>query len=157
MQKPFIKKSHSVLKRNLIRTIETFGQDIFPEELKHGIDTITQIFVNSRNRIAHIKGKQKRIYLDGQESVLYAAKLSMLYRRLLLEMLKVDYNSYKKSLANASNIWYRWWDIYDHFIEKRVSQEKEWEREREKNRKAAKWNAIRNKLRKLFSRKKKSK
>lgn len=84
------KKGESQLKINLLTFIENYGKLIFKEELKTNADILAQILVDSRNRIAHIKSKQSRIYLDGAESVMYLMKLSLLYRIVLFDLLGVD-------------------------------------------------------------------
>lgn len=84
------KKGESQLKINLLTFIENYGRLIFQEELKTNADILAQILVDSRNRIAHIKSKQSRIYLDGAESVMYLMKLSLLYRTVLFDILGID-------------------------------------------------------------------
>ncbi len=60
--------------------IEKYGRDIFHTELNSNVEKIAKVFVHSRNRIAHIKSKQNQTYLSGSESILYAVKISFLYR-----------------------------------------------------------------------------
>lgn len=61
--------------------------------------------VNSRVRIMHIKREQKGIYLNKKESVLYALKMSLLYRRIMFVLLKIEGNNYKEALEKSvSNI-----------------------------------------------------
>ena len=116
----------SKLKHYLIKVIVDYGQDFFHKELLQGFETIAQIFVNSRNRMAHIKAKEGKKYLNGAESALYAAKLSMLYRRVFLEILGIDYSLYKKSIVKCVSVWNEtphYKEVYKNFIETKVKLE----------------------------------
>lgn len=89
----------------LKKAIHQYGTSIFQEECAVNEDGFIRILVNSRDRIAHIKSVQNRDFLDGSESVLYCAKLSLLYRRILLDLLGVDYNCYSGHLSKAVQYW----------------------------------------------------
>ncbi len=95
----------SGLGKRISKIIEWYGGDIFPAEIKVNKDEFVKILVNSRNRMAHIKSEQERSYLDGLESVLYSVKLSYLYRRILLELLGVDYLLYKDKIITSVTSW----------------------------------------------------
>ena len=97
---PSIGKGESKLQKYLQRIILTYGQDIFGQEIQRGLDVFTQVLVDSRNRIAHIKSKQERVVLNGSECVMYLMKLSLLYRLILLDLLDISVDSYKDRLVN---------------------------------------------------------
>ena len=92
------KKGESQLQINLLTFITHFGAAIFEKEMLCNPDKFTQRLVDSRNRIAHIKSKQNRVYLDGGESIIYLMKLSLLYRVILFDLLGIDGNLYKDRL-----------------------------------------------------------
>lgn len=99
--RPFVKKGESKLGKYLVSVIDKYGGDIFTEELNVNKDAFIQILVNSRNRIAHIKSRQNKLYLTGTESVLYAVKLSFLYRIVILELLGIDYSLYADAVKQS--------------------------------------------------------
>lgn len=76
-----------------------YGQEIFVEECQKNLKAFCQILTNSRNRIAHIKSKQNRYFLNGKESVLYLCKLSLMYRVILFDLLNIPQNLYQKRLS----------------------------------------------------------
>lgn len=67
--------------------------NLVPVLEQHGIETFSAALKESRNRIAHIKAKQGKLFLDGKESVLYLCKLSMLYRIILFDLLEIPPNT----------------------------------------------------------------
>lgn len=69
----------TTLKSCLDALITQFGADIFKSESSINYEQFLSAIVNSRVWIMHIKRKQKGIYLDGNESVLYTLKLNLLY------------------------------------------------------------------------------
>lgn len=95
---PKIKSGESKLQKYLLTIITRFGALIFEKEIQYGLKKFIQILVNSRNRIAHIKSKQNRTYLIGEENVIYLLKLSLLYRVILFHLLNIPENLYKNSL-----------------------------------------------------------
>lgn len=97
---PKANSSDSQLRLNLLTFINQFGSAIFEKETQRDIDKLTQIFVDSRNRIAHIKSKQTRVYLDGGESVIYLMKLSLLYRVVLFSLLGIAESCYQDKLGS---------------------------------------------------------
>lgn len=116
--RPYVHKLESALKKYLCAIIELYGKDIFCKEDKANVERFAQILVNSRNRMAHIKSKQGRYYLNGSESILYAVKLSFLYRHILLTLLEVDYNFYKSQITKLVNDWDNWNGILEEFLKK---------------------------------------
>lgn len=76
---------------------------------KMDVKLLQDILVNSRNRIAHIKSKQNRKFLNGDESVLYLHKLSLMYRIILLDLLDIPLNRYKERLSNRIETINCWW------------------------------------------------
>lgn len=115
---PQVCKGESKLKKYIISIINNFGKDIFPSEIEYGLEKVVQCFVNSRNRIAHIKSNQNKKYLDGCESVLYAKKLSFLYRNVLLHLLGVDYSLYSNAITESVSKLDKWENILDDFLAK---------------------------------------
>ena len=94
-------KGESKLKCYLIALFEKFGAIIFGEELAINKNTFAQILVNSRNRIAHISSKQDRVFLNGEECVMYLKKLSLLYRIIIFDHLEIPEELYKDKLSSA--------------------------------------------------------
>lgn len=86
-----------------------YGQEIFRGEYQKDLEGFVQILVNSRNRIAHIKSKQNRKFLNGDESVLYLHKFSLMYRIILLDLLDIPLNRYKERLSNCIETINCWW------------------------------------------------
>lgn len=85
------------------------GKKFFRGEYQKDLEGFVQILVNSRNRIAHIKSKQNRKFLNGDESVLYLHKLSLMYRIILLDLLDIPLNRYKERLSNRIETINCWW------------------------------------------------
>ena len=65
--------------------------------------------IAKENDIAHIKSKQNRKFLNGDESVLYLHKLSLMYRIILLDLLDIPLNRYKERLSNRIETINCWW------------------------------------------------
>lgn len=80
-------------------------------------EQFAKILVDSRNRIAHIKSKQERRYLNGEESVLYLSKLSLLYRVILFDLLGMIEESYKGKLCRRTDALNQWQGIASNFLE----------------------------------------
>lgn len=96
--------------------ISKYGNDIFAKEIDSNYDKFLQTIVNSRVRIMHIKRKQKGLYLNGSESILYAQKMSMLYRIILLEILGIEAEMYKKNMKKLINNLDKWNDVQEKFL-----------------------------------------
>ena len=97
-------KGESQLKKYLMSFINIYGMTIFDEEIKFGIDKITQILVNSRNRIGHIKRTQRGEYLSVKGNLVYLLKLSLLYRVVLLDLLGISEVSYRQRLSKRTGV-----------------------------------------------------
>lgn len=106
----------SKLRRILVSIIQKYGLDIFEKETAKDIHSFCQVLVNSRNRMFHIKTRSEKLYLGGNESVLYAAKLSVLYRRILLDLMGISYDLYKEKLKENMNRWDTWNGVLDGFL-----------------------------------------
>ena len=96
--------------------IEEYGKDIFEREMEANEKEFLSTVINSRVRIMHIKRNQKIKYFDGHESVLYILKLSLLYRRILLEILGVEKQVYVDKLRKCVSRLNRWNDTLDKFL-----------------------------------------
>lgn len=92
-------KGESKLGIRLKYIIDQYGQAVFQDECQRSLEGFVQVLINSRNRIAHIKSKQDRRYLNGEESVLYLCKLSLIYRIILLDLLNVPKSLYQEKLS----------------------------------------------------------
>ena len=75
--------------------IEEYGKDIFEREMEANKKEFLSTVINSRVRIMHIKRNQKIKYFDGNESVLYILKLSLLYLKNPFETTKNNTNQRK--------------------------------------------------------------
>lgn len=115
------RKDQSELRMRLEYIIEHYGQVIFRDEIQKNIIEFTQILTNSRNRIAHIKSKQEKTYLDGKESVYYLCKLSLMYRMILFDLLGIPYELYEAGLLRGIKYLNgRWENIKDEFFTKKL-------------------------------------
>ena len=99
LQLPSVSRNQSKFKYYFLMVSEQYGADIFKEEFSINKDKFATILVDSRNRIAHTKSKQNRIYLDGGESVMYLLKLSLLYRVILFNLLGIPQKIYNDKLT----------------------------------------------------------
>ena len=91
---PAVAPGESKLGKRLYSLMNLYGRDVFSKEIAVNQDALVGVLVASRNRIAHIKSKQGKRILSGPESVLYAVKLSYLYRIIVLTLLGIDYDEY---------------------------------------------------------------
>ena len=96
--------------------IKEYGEDIFEKEMEANEKEFLSTVINSRVRIMHIKRNQKIKYFNGNESVLYILKLSLLYRRILLEILGVEKQVYVDKLRKCVSRLNRWNDTLDKFL-----------------------------------------
>ena len=96
--------------------IEEYGKDIFEREMEANEKEFLSTVINSRVRIMHIKRNQKIKYFDGNESVLYILKLSLLYRRILLDILGVEKQVYVDKLRKCVSRLNSWNDTLDKFL-----------------------------------------
>lgn len=108
---------NSPLRLCLDTVFSRFALEIFGKEYSTDKDRFLTLLVGSRNRIMHIKrklGQEK--FLSGQESLLYCVKLEMLYRRIILELLGVEYQLYKPTLESCILVWEKYEKIFDNFL-----------------------------------------
>ena len=96
--------------------IKEYGEDIFEKEMEANEKEFLSTVINSRVRIMHIKRNQKIKYFNGNESVLYILKLSLLYRRILLDILGVDKQVYIDKLQKCVSRLNRWNDTLDKLL-----------------------------------------
>lgn len=112
-------KEESKLGIRLKYIISQYGQEIFREESQKNLENFVQILINSRNRIAHIKSKQGRKFINGEESVLYLCKLSLTYRIILLDLLHIPQRLYQERLFKCiETMNCRWTDVQNRFLYK---------------------------------------
>ncbi len=104
------------LKNCLDALITKYGVDIFGSELSNNYEQFLSAMVNSRVRIMHIKREQKGVYFNGNESVLYILKMSLLYRRIVFEVLNIDEMNYGDNLMKCVSRLDKWNDVLDKFI-----------------------------------------
>lgn len=101
------------LKQCLNALINTYGRLIFKREMRDGYDDFLKKLVASRVRIMHIKIIQKKgnmSFYDGKSSIFYIRKLSLLYRVILLELLKCPEASFEGRLEEAIRKLDEWFD-----------------------------------------------
>lgn len=110
-------RGESQLNINLIAIINEHGKEIFHKEIAYGIEKVTKVFVDSRNRIAHIHTKPDRKVFNGEESLVYTVKLFYLYRVVLLHLLGIDSSFYEQKLKEAVEVWDSHQEIVDHFLD----------------------------------------
>ena len=109
--------SHGTTLKNCLDALITkYGVEIFREELLNNYEQVLSSMVHSRVKIMHIKREQRGVYFDGKESVLYAAKMSLLYRRIMFEVLGIDEEVYKEKLVNCVTKWNEWNDVLKNFL-----------------------------------------
>lgn len=106
------------LKNCLDALITKYGVYIFRKELSNNYEQFLSVMVNSRVRIMHIKREQKGLHFNGNESILYMSKMSLLYRRILFEILNINENDYIDSLKKCVSKWDDWADVSDKFFSK---------------------------------------
>ena len=112
-----IPSSHGTTLKNCLDALITkYGVEIFREELLNNYEQVLSSMVHSRVKIMHIKREQRGVYFDGKESVLYAAKMSLLYRRIMFEVLGIDEEVYKEKLVNCVTKWNEWNDVLKNFL-----------------------------------------
>ena len=95
---PYVTKDQSKLKCFFSAVADKYGEIIFEAERCCNMMDFVQVLVNSRNRIAHIKSRQTRVYMGGAESVVYLMKLSLLYRVVLFDLLGISKMVYEERL-----------------------------------------------------------
>lgn len=106
------------LKNCLDALITKYGVDIFRKELSNNYEQFLSAMVNSRVRIMHIKREQKGLYFNGNESVLYTLKMSLLYRRIIFEVLNINELNYLDNLIKCVSRLDKWNDVSDKLTSK---------------------------------------
>ncbi len=101
------KERNTTLKMCVDAIITHFGTTIFATELRDNYSCFLSCTVGSRVRIMHIK-KEQQPYFEGKACVRYSMKFVLLYRRILLELLGIPYDTYSKQLENAINMIDNW-------------------------------------------------
>jgi hypothetical protein len=96
------------LKQCLNALYNSFGDVIFEKERKSDYGAFLSKLVDSRIRIMHIKRNQKKEYFNGKYCAYYMMKISLLYRRILLDLLDISYDRYKDNLKNITVKLDRW-------------------------------------------------
>lgn len=104
------------LKNCLDALITKYGVDIFSSELEGDYDRFLSAMVNSRVRIMHIKREQKGVFFNGNESILYILKMSLLYRKIVFECLEIDETNYKGALVKCVSRLDKWNDVLKNFL-----------------------------------------
>jgi len=104
------------LKNCLDVLITKYGVDIFRSELSNNYEQFLSAMVNSRVKIMHIKREQRGVYFNGNESVLYILKMSLLYRRIMFEVLNIDEVNYRDNLMKSVLRLDKWNDVLENFI-----------------------------------------
>ena len=97
----------TTLKMCIDSLITHFGEVIFSDELNNDYDKFLTKAVKSRVRIMHIKRFQDN-HFDGADCIRYLWKFSLLYRRILLEILGIPYQKYCNQLKTAVNTIDKW-------------------------------------------------
>ena len=104
------------LKNCLDALITKYGVDIFRSELSNNYEQFLSAMINSRVRIMHIKREQKGVHFNGSESILYTFKMSLLYRKIIFEVLNIDEINYRDNLIKCVLRVDKWNDVLDNFI-----------------------------------------
>lgn len=106
----------TTLKKCLDALVKKYGTEIFAKELSNNYEQFLSTMVNSRVRIMHIKREQNGLHFNGNESILYALKMSLLYRRILFEVLNIDEIHYKEKLLKSVSRIDKWNDVLNCFL-----------------------------------------
>ena len=106
------------LKNCIDALITKYGEDIFKSELSGNYEQFLSALVNSRVRIMHIKRKQSGLYFNGNESVLYIMKMSLLYRKIMFEVLDIDESHYRERLLKSVSRINQWNGVLEKFLSK---------------------------------------
>lgn len=106
------------LRNCLDALITEYGREIFESELSKDYEKFLSVLVNSRVRIMHIKRNQNGKYFNGEESVLYSLKMSLLYRKILFKMMEIDEVNYQDNLKKCVSRLDKWNDTLDRFFAK---------------------------------------
>lgn len=95
-------EGRTTLKQRINALINTYGRVIFQQEIESDYGDFLRKLVKSRVRIMHIKVHQgKGTFFDGEQSLYYSSKMSLLYRVILLDLLGIPESSYVQRLEDA--------------------------------------------------------
>ena len=108
--------SGTTLKDCLDALIRKFGTDIFETELSNNYDKFLSMLKNSRVRIMHIKRKQNCPHFNGSESILYSLKMSLLYRKIMFEILGINEIAYKDNLIKCVSALNKWNNVLEKLL-----------------------------------------
>ena len=106
----------TTLKKCLDALITKYGEVVFNKELSSQYNQFLNALVNSRVNIMHIKRNQRKPTLDGMQSILYAQKLSLLYRKIIFKLLEIDDSLYLEKLEQCVSSLDNWNSISDDFL-----------------------------------------
>ena len=106
------------LKNCIDALITKYGEDIFKSELSGNYEQFLSALVNSRVRIMHIKRIQSGVYFNGNESLLYIMKMSLLYRKIMFEVLDIDELHYRERLLKSVSRINQWNGVLEKFLSK---------------------------------------
>ena len=108
----------TTLKNCLDVLITKYGEPVFYKEISGNYSKFLQAMVNSRVRIMHIKRFSKEPCFERFEIVLYSAKMYLLYRLIIFELLQIDADKYKDSLSACVTSWNHWNGVLDRFLQR---------------------------------------
>lgn len=97
----------TTLKLCLKELINKYGDEIFSLEL-YDVSNFGELLdhmVNSRNRIMHIKRNVNKAFNSSEKYLLYMEKMSFLYRRIIIDLLGVDFAIYRNVLIKNVECW----------------------------------------------------
>ena len=106
-------REKTTLKKCLDVLIKEYGADIYKSELSLDYYKFLSIMVYSRVRIMHIKRDKECRYFNGSESVLYAIKMSLIYRCIIFVLLDINSEIYHASLIKCVTKWDKWQDVLE--------------------------------------------
>lgn len=112
------RNNRTCLKECIKYSILEYGKDIFKKEIKADVDRLAQLLKNSRVRILHAIPSQnnKQDCITGDVCVAYCAKLVLLYRIILFDLLNIKKKDYKVKLTNAIKIIDNWQNLIKNFV-----------------------------------------
>lgn len=108
----------TTLKMCIDALISKYGMDIFSEEIAYNYDRFLRVIVNSRVRIMHIKRQQNGLYFNGSESILYAQKMALLYRKIIFEILDIHEDVYQENMVWLIKSLNSWNNVQKKFLSK---------------------------------------
>lgn len=89
--------------------IKKYGRTIFQRESTDYYNNFLQKLVNSRVRIMHIKSRQSGEHISNAKDILlYSAKMYLLYRCVIFDLLGIDKRIYQAQLKQCTDTWDRW-------------------------------------------------